>query len=163
VRTYYKFRKIRSFLHQKVRTSVSEGPPLSNLPALTADVFYGQPLTLHSLNSSKLDERNHMTVNNIAKSCEFVRLLIIESRGGFNQNSHFRYLLGIISVQNQMLKVISIVVVCYIFQGRSQEVKEAEALLLVKSKLRKKIKYQTVLIFLCLGDLKFSDLANLWF
>jgi len=52
VRTHHKFRKIRSFLHQKVRTSASEEPPLvrkcphwTNFhSSLTVDVFNGQPL-----------------------------------------------------------------------------------------------------------------------
>jgi len=40
--------------------------------------------------------------------------------------------------------------------------KGAEAPPLAKSNVTKKTKYRIVLIFLCLGDLKFRDLANLW-
>jgi len=40
--------------------------------------------------------------------------------------------------------------------------KRAEVPLLAKSKLRKKIKYRIVLIFLCLSELKLRDLANSW-
>jgi len=40
--------------------------------------------------------------------------------------------------------------------------KGAETPPLAKSKLRNKIKYRIVLIFLCLSDLKFRNLANLW-
>jgi len=51
VQTHHKFRKIRCFLLQKVRTSASEEPlPLScpknvrtGQTPLTADVFYGRP------------------------------------------------------------------------------------------------------------------------
>jgi len=55
VQTRYKFWKIRSFLHQNVRTSASEkpfSPPVRTgqmpLP-LTADFLYGQPLTFCDL------------------------------------------------------------------------------------------------------------------
>jgi len=40
VRTHHKFRKILSVLSQEVRTSALDKPPL-----LTADVFYGQPIS----------------------------------------------------------------------------------------------------------------------
>jgi len=52
VRTSHKFRKIRSFLHQKVRTFASEETLLSAKcphwasPLLFANVFYGQPLII---------------------------------------------------------------------------------------------------------------------
>jgi len=73
VRTHYKFRKIRSFLHQKVRTSASEEPlPLvrknvrtEQIP-LTADVFYGHwtapkgiPLSTLPKNASKIAPRKN--------------------------------------------------------------------------------------------------------
>jgi len=49
VRTHHKFRKIRSVLYQKVRTSASEKNPLSAkclywTNPLTADIFYRRPL-----------------------------------------------------------------------------------------------------------------------
>jgi len=55
VRTHRKFRKIRGFLYQAFRTSVSKGPssptPLVRKMSaldnpLTADVFYGRPLII---------------------------------------------------------------------------------------------------------------------
>jgi len=52
LRTYHKFRKNPSFLHQKVWTSASEEPfvrkmfVLDNPLPLSADVLFGRPLLL---------------------------------------------------------------------------------------------------------------------
>jgi len=43
-----------------------------------------------------------------------------------------------------------------------EEAKKAEAPPLAKPKLRKKIKYLIVLVFLCLSDLKLRNFTNLW-
>jgi len=47
VQTLYKFRKVRSFLHHKVRTSASEEPLVRKMSALDNPLTaYGQPLNL---------------------------------------------------------------------------------------------------------------------
>jgi len=61
VRTHYKFGKILCFLRQKMRTSAFDYLCLhwTTLP-LTADVFYGQPLTMNTvfLESKQMTDRH---------------------------------------------------------------------------------------------------------
>jgi len=61
VRTHHKFQKIRSILHQKVRTSASEEPP--GQTPLTADVFYGRPLMLIFMAITSLSKRTQQAVS----------------------------------------------------------------------------------------------------
>jgi len=50
MRTQHKFRKVRCFLHQKVRTSASEGPPLVRTGKPPGcGRLYGQPLPADKL------------------------------------------------------------------------------------------------------------------
>jgi len=102
VRTHHRFRKIRSFLHQKVRTSASEEPLFPHVRTgqspyiLSADVFYGQSLIIHHkivLSRLKHLEQSGPVLDDITQTANLSSWLKIPPLINYNHLGRLKWLL----------------------------------------------------------------------